>query len=52
MKPRNLVARDMFTNGLYRTKVVKSKKSYQRKSKHKEYYDVDKRIESRNENYA
>ena len=35
MKPRNLVAKDMYTSGLYRCKVVKSKKVYQRKPKHK-----------------
>ena len=35
MKPRNLVAKDMFTSGLYRAKVVKSKKAYQRNPKHK-----------------
>lgn len=35
MKPRNLVAKDMFTSGLYRAKVVKSKKTYQRKQKHR-----------------
>lgn len=51
MKPRNLVAKDMYTNGLYRAKVVKSKKSYVRKQKHKEYYDVDKRVESSNKNH-
>lgn len=52
MKPRNLVAKDMYTNGLYRAKVVKSKKAYQRKSKHRESYDADKRIESCDKNYA
>lgn len=46
MKPRNHVLRDMFTNGLYRAKVVKSKKSYARKSKHKEVYDVNERLDS------
>lgn len=51
MKPRNLVAKDMYTNGLYRAKVEKSKKQYNRKLKHKEYYDTDKRSESRYENY-
>lgn len=51
MKPRNYVAKDMYTNGLYRSKVVKSKKSYQRKSKHRELYDVDKRVESSYKNF-
>lgn len=45
MKPRNLVAKDMYTNGLYRAQVVKSKKSYRRKQKHKEQYDVNERFE-------
>lgn len=35
MKPRNLVAKDMYTSGLYRAKVVKSKKKYERKPKHR-----------------
>lgn len=35
MKPRNLVAKDMHTSGLYRAKVVKSKKAYKRKQKHR-----------------
>lgn len=35
MKPRNLVAKDMYTSGLYRAKVVKSKKIYKRKQKHR-----------------
>lgn len=43
MKPRNYVAKDMYTNGLYRAQVVKSKKAYERKSKHKETYDYDTR---------
>ena len=41
MKPRNLVAKDMFTSGLYRAKVVKSKKDYQRKPKHKAKNDYN-----------
>lgn len=41
MKPRNLVAKDMYTNGLYRAQVVKSKKAYKRKSKHKVRYDAN-----------
>ena len=45
MKPRNFVAKDMYTNGLYRAQVVKSKKSYRRKQKHKEQYDVNERFE-------
>lgn len=52
MKPRNFVVKDMFTNGLYRAQVVKSKKSYQRKQKHKEHHDVNERFESRNKNYS
>lgn len=52
MKPRNFVVKDMFTNGLYRAQVVKSKKSYQRKQKHKEYHDVNERFESRNKNFS
>lgn len=52
MKPRNLVAKDMYTNGLYRAQVVKSKKSYRRKQKHKEQYDVNERFESRHENFS
>mgnify|MGYP000270539437 CR=1 FL=1 len=43
MKPRNYVAKDMYTNGLYRAKVVECKKAYKRKSKHKETYDYDTR---------
>lgn len=39
MKPRNLVAKDMYTSGLYRAKAVKSKKSYKRKQKHKNAND-------------
>jgi stalled ribosome alternative rescue factor ArfA len=35
MKPRNLVAKDMFTSGLYRAKIVKSKKTYNRQPKHR-----------------
>lgn len=30
-KPRNMIAYDLFTNGLYKHKVVKSKKAYDRK---------------------
>lgn len=52
MKPRNYVAKDMYTNGLYRAKVVKSKKAYKRKLKHREHYDADKRIESCHKDYA
>ena len=52
MKPKNLVAKDMYTNGLYRAQVVKSKKSYQRKQKHKEYHDVNERFEPRHKNFA
>lgn len=43
MKPRNYVAKDMYSNGLYRAKVVESKKAYKRKNKHKEEYDYDTR---------
>lgn len=42
MKLRNYVARDLYTNGLYRAKVVKSKKLYKRKEKHKVDYAIDK----------
>lgn len=52
MKPRNYVARDMHTNGLYRAKVEKSKKAYERKTKHKVKYDVDQRFESCNKNHS
>lgn len=41
MKPRNYVAKDMYSNGLYRAKVVKSKKAYQRKPKHKAKNDYN-----------
>lgn len=51
MKPRNYVAKDMYTNGLYRAKVVKSKKAYERKTKHKVKYDVNERFESCHKNY-
>jgi stalled ribosome alternative rescue factor ArfA len=52
MKPRNLVAKDMFTNGLYRAKVIKSKKAYQRKLKHKENYEANQRFESSDKNFT
>lgn len=41
MKPRNFIARDLRTNGLYRAKVVKCKKLYKRKSKHKVNHEAD-----------
>lgn len=40
-KPRDLVARDLLTNGLYRPKQEKSIKAYNRKTKHKEYYGIE-----------
>lgn len=52
MKPRNFVAKDMFTNSLYRAQVVKSKKSYRRKQKHKEYHDIDERVEPSHKNFS
>lgn len=52
MKPRNYVAKDMYTNGLYRAKVVKSKKAYDRKTKHKVKYDTDARFDSGHKNYS
>lgn len=52
MKPRNFVAKDMYTNGLYRAQVVKSKKSYRRKQKHKEQYDVNERFEPSYKNFS
>jgi hypothetical protein len=42
MKPRNFVAKDMFTSGLYRAKQVQSKKAYKRKPKHKGKNDQSK----------
>lgn len=35
VKQRNHVERELFTSGLYGQRVVKSKKSYTRKTKHK-----------------
>lgn len=39
IKPRNFAALELYTNAAFRAKVVKDKKKYNRKSKHK---DVDK----------
>ena len=39
-KPRNYVAKDMFTSGLYREKVVENKKSFKRREKHKVVYNL------------
>lgn len=38
-KPRNFVANDLLTSGLYSQRVERDKKSYQRKPKHKNNYD-------------
>lgn len=35
VKKRNLIAKDLLTNGLYRCKIEQSKKKYVRKNKHK-----------------
>jgi hypothetical protein len=39
-KPRNYVARDLLTSGLYGMRVVRSKKAYVRKQKHKDNDDT------------
>lgn len=42
-KQRNLVAKDMHENGLYKMKIVDAKKgkgAFKRKPKHKEKFDV------------
>jgi len=41
LKPRNYVAKDLFTNDLYGMKVEKTKKAYKRREKHKVRYDKD-----------
>lgn len=51
MKPRNFVAKDLRTNGLYRAKVEKSKKSYTRKQKHKECYETNERFKPSDKNH-
>lgn len=38
-KPRNFVANDLLTSGLYTQRVERDRKSYQRKTKHKNNYD-------------
>lgn len=35
VKRRNLIAKDLLTNGLYRCKIEQSKKKFNRKCKHK-----------------
>lgn len=41
MKPRNFVAKDMLTSGLYRAKKIISKKVYKRLAKHKAKNDYN-----------
>lgn len=40
-KPRNHIARDVRTNGLYQPKCEPSIKFYKRKAKHKEHYGIE-----------